>query len=130
MKELRGITEMIKQCHIIPGDVSVSDLGLSRDDRKKLINEVNIIYHCAATIRFDEQLKKAVLLNTRGTKLIVELSRECKDLDLFCHVSTAYCHLNEKLLLEKSYPPPADPEKIIKSVEWLDDDVVDAMTPR
>lgn len=30
--------------------------------------------------------------------------------------------------MEKPYAPPADPHKIIKSIEWLDDEVVDAMT--
>lgn len=49
---------------------------------------------------------------------------------LFCYVSTSYCHLQEKMLMEKPYPPPADPHKIIKSVEFLDDDVVNAMTKR
>lgn len=34
------------------------------------------------------------------------------------------------MLGEKPYPPPADPHKIIKCVEWMDDDVVEAMTEK
>lgn len=30
--------------------------------------------------------------------------------------------------MEKPYAPPADPHKIIRSIEWLDEDVVNAMT--
>lgn len=33
-----------------------------------------------------------------------------------------------QILGEKPYPPPADPHKIIKTVEWMEDDVVEAMT--
>lgn len=32
--------------------------------------------------------------------------------------------------MEKPYPPPADPHKIIKAIEWLDNDVVNAMTDK
>lgn len=58
------------------------DLGISHEDRNLIINNVSIIYHCAATIRFDEALKTALLLNTRGTKLMLELAKECKHLEV------------------------------------------------
>lgn len=64
----------------IPGDVSLSDLGMSTKDREKITSEAEIIFHCAATVRFDEPLKKAVLLNVRGTKLMLELAKGCKKL--------------------------------------------------
>lgn len=38
---------------------------------------------------------------------------------MFVYVSTCYCHLKEKVLLEKCYPSPQDPHKIIKLVEEL-----------
>jgi fatty acyl-CoA reductase len=28
------------------------------------------------------------------------------------------------------YPPPADPEKIMQCVEWLEDDLLEAITPK
>lgn len=49
--------------------------------------------------RFDELLKTAVLLNTRGTKQMIELAKEMKNLLLFVHISTAYCHLEEKVCI-------------------------------
>ncbi|EAT34078.1 AAEL013648-PA [Aedes aegypti] len=128
--ELRGLNTLLAQCVVIPGDVTEPELGISVEDRKRIVENVSIIYHCAATIRFDEALKKAVLLNTRGTKLMVELAKQCKKLEMFGHVSTSYCHLNEKLLMEKPYPPPADPHKVIKAVEWLEDDIVDGITKK
>lgn len=35
-----------------------------------------------------------------------------------------------QVLGERMYPPPADPHKVIKCVEWMDDDVVEAMTDK
>ncbi|XP_063219802.1 putative fatty acyl-CoA reductase CG5065 [Bacillus rossius redtenbacheri] len=113
--------EVTKKVVGIPGDVSCPDLGLSEKDRALLCDNVSIVYHAAATIRFDEALKTAVLLNTRGTKLILELAKEMKKLKAFVHLSTSYCHLHEKVLYEKTYPPPADPHEIIECMETMDD---------
>lgn len=73
---------MISKIQVIKGDCLEPDLGLSVADRKLITDNVSIIYHCAATIRFDEKLKKAVELNTRGTKLMIEMALECKKLDV------------------------------------------------
>ncbi|KAG8232899.1 hypothetical protein J437_LFUL012813 [Ladona fulva] len=120
--------EVTNRVEAIEGDVSVEDLGISAYDRQRIISEVSILYHCAATIRFDVSLKQAVLLNTRGTRCMLELARQIRQLEAFVHVSTAYCHLDEKVLYEKPYPPPADPNKIIKCMELLEDSVAESMT--
>lgn len=78
LKDTRGLDTMLKQCHVIAGDVTIPELGISKEDQQLLANEVTIVYHCAATVRFDETLKKAVLLNTRGTKLMLELAETFK----------------------------------------------------
>jgi len=44
------------------------------------------------------------------------------------HVSTSYCHLDEKVLFEKAYPPPTDPHKIIQSMEMLDEPFVETIS--
>lgn len=46
------------------------------------------------------------------------------------HVSTAYCNCNRQEVNEVVYPPPADPEKIIQCVEWMDDKLIDTVTPQ
>ncbi|KAL5286797.1 hypothetical protein ACFFRR_008046 [Megaselia abdita] len=128
LKQQRGEEELFKQIQAISGDVMLPDLGLSQGDRDILANEVTIVYHCAATIRFDEQLRKAVLMNTRGTKLMLDLAKTLKKLKLFAYVSTAYCHLHIKKLYEKPYAPPANPHGVIKACEWLKDEEVDLIT--
>lgn len=76
VKKERG-TDITNKVEAIPGDVSLSDLGISTKDRERITSEVEIIFHCAATVRFDEPLKKAALLNVRGTKLMLELAKTC-----------------------------------------------------
>lgn len=49
---------------------------------------------------------------------------------MFGYMSTSYCHLNESFLLEKPYDPPADPHKIIKSVELLHEDEVELLAKK
>ncbi|KPI96400.1 Putative fatty acyl-CoA reductase CG5065 [Papilio xuthus] len=77
VRNLRGgVDPLLAKMHIVTGDVIEPDLGLNNNDRQFIIQEVNFIIHAAATIRFDEELRKAVLLNVRGTKLILELAKE------------------------------------------------------
>ncbi|XP_049840834.1 putative fatty acyl-CoA reductase CG5065 [Schistocerca gregaria] len=128
LKAERGTDLIARKVVGVAGDVSAADLGLSAADRKTLCERVSIIYHAAATIRFDEELKKAVMLNTRGTRLMLELAKEVKKLDAFVYISTAYCHLEEKVLHEKAYPPPADPHKTIKFCENMSDEICNSMT--
>ncbi|XP_019874561.2 putative fatty acyl-CoA reductase CG5065 isoform X4 [Aethina tumida] len=129
VKKERG-EDIINKVEAIPGDVSELELGLSQENRDLIHNEIEFMFHCAATIRFDEPLKKAVLLNTRGTKLMLELVKGCKKLVAFAHLSTAYCHLHERILYEKCYPPPADPEKVIRTCEWMSEEAIDIITPQ
>ena len=46
------------------------------------------------------------------------------------HVSTAYCNCDREEVNEVIYPPPYDPEKIIQCMEWMDDDLIQALTPK
>jgi len=84
LKEVRGV-EVLNKVYPIAGDVSEPNLAINESDRRLLADTVQIVYHAAATIRFDEALKKAVLLNTRGTKMVLELAKEMKNLQVrFC----------------------------------------------
>lgn len=41
----------------IQGDLGLPSLGISARDEEKLIKSINIVFHSAATLRFDEPLK-------------------------------------------------------------------------
>jgi len=76
------IGTMISRIVVINGDCALERVGISEGDRKLITDNVTIIYHIAATIRFDEKLKRAVELNTRGTREMINLGLECKKLDV------------------------------------------------
>lgn len=41
----------------IEGDLTLPELGLRKSDLNILIDEVSVVFHIAATIKFDEPLK-------------------------------------------------------------------------
>lgn len=64
----------------ISGDVSLKGLGLKPIDREMLIEKVSIIFHVAASVRFDESLHQAVFTNMRSTRDVCILAEEMKKL--------------------------------------------------
>lgn len=60
---------------IIPilGDITSEDLGISESDQNLLSETINIVFHSAATVKFDEKLKLSVTINMLGTKRLLEL---------------------------------------------------------
>lgn len=108
----------------IKGDCSELGLGLSEKDRKLLKENIHIIYHVAASVRFDDFLKDAILLNVRGTREISHLALECKQIFIFIHVSTTYCHADKKVIEEKLYSPHTDWRKLIKLAETVDPNII------
>ncbi|KAF4517874.1 hypothetical protein B566_EDAN001827 [Ephemera danica] len=117
----------LSKLRLISGDVSRAGLGISEQDRTTLQNEVNVVLHSAATVRFDEPLKLAVNINTLGTRRVVEFARNLRHLHALVHVSTAYSNPDRKEIEEKVYPPPADPDTIIKLVQTTNPEVLDAI---
>ena len=74
----------------VHGDVSETDLGLSFEDRQRVVTEVNVVFHAAATVRFNESLKSAVTLNTLGTQRVIKVCRDMQNLQ----VSSCAFHWN------------------------------------
>lgn len=67
---------------IIPGDCAAYGLGISEENRKLIIENVNIVFHVAASVRFDEKLRSAIALNVQATEYILELCSAIKNLDV------------------------------------------------
>lgn len=114
----------------IHGDLLEDELGIRQSDRKLLQDTVDIIFHSAATIRFDEPLKLAVNMNVIGVRKMIQLAKGVKNLVAFVHVSTAYANCDQNSIEEVVYPPPVEPQKLLNALEWMEDDVVEAITPK
>ena len=55
-----------------------------------LIENVNVIIHCAATADFNARLDDAVKINVRGPLEVLALAKRIKNLENFVYVSTCY----------------------------------------
>jgi thioester reductase-like protein len=77
----------------VRGDLLEPELGLSREDRSRLVDSVDRIIHCAASISFDLPLEQARAINVGGVERVIELAQEIAAagaLRRLVHVSTAY----------------------------------------
>ncbi|XP_019332671.1 fatty acyl-CoA reductase 1 isoform X1 [Alligator mississippiensis] len=114
----------------VTSELTQPELDLSEQDKETLIDCINIVFHCAATVRFNETLRDSVKLNVIGTQQLIHLAQQMKKLEVFMHFSTAYAYCNQKHIEEIVYPPPVDPKKLIDSLEWMDDGLVNDITPK
>lgn len=64
----------------ICGDITLPGLGISKADMDMLIHDVSIVFHSAATVKFDEPLRTSVNFNTRGTRYVLEMCHQMKKL--------------------------------------------------
>jgi thioester reductase-like protein len=78
----------------VAGDCSIAGLGMDLNDRQTLASNINIIFHAAATIKFDESLKLAVDINVHGTRDVMELAEETKNLKVSKSVKLSDLQLN------------------------------------
>ena len=47
----------MEKLHAIEGDLLHARMGLSNEDWKLLVDNVNIVFHSAATVKFDEPIR-------------------------------------------------------------------------
>ncbi|XP_076482222.1 putative fatty acyl-CoA reductase CG5065 [Bombus vancouverensis nearcticus] len=117
----------LNKVYPVNGDVSLPDLGLSREDRNMLSEKVNIVFHAAATVRFNEPLHVAVNVNTKGTDRIIELWNELKHPISFVHVSTAFSNANLHEIGEKVYTTSLKPSEVIDMSDQFDKNSINLM---
>ncbi|XP_055629587.1 putative fatty acyl-CoA reductase CG5065 [Toxorhynchites rutilus septentrionalis] len=113
----------------VGGDVSLLGLGLSSEDIQ-MMRDVSIIFHVAASVRFDDPLKDAILMNTRGTREVMRLGQSLKNLCVLMHVSTTYSNPDRYVIEEKIFPAYADWRDTIKLAEQMDEETLDTFAPK
>ncbi|CAH2235455.1 jg13306 [Pararge aegeria aegeria] len=120
----KGIHKVIP----IVGDMEMPGIGLSDEDRKMLTSKVTIIINSAATVKFDEKLSIATGINVRGTKEVLKLAKECRNLKAITHVSTAFSNTHLQYIEEKFYEPPMSVEAL-EAVSQIDDSILESVLP-
>ncbi|KAH8246911.1 hypothetical protein KR032_003167, partial [Drosophila birchii] len=127
---LKSNPQALQRVSTIAGDCLEHDLGISFKDRQLLASEVQIIIHGAATVRFNEPLYIALTINTRATKLMLQLAREMKHLKAFLHISSAFSNCPTFHIEERFYPEllSLDSEKILAMTEIVGPKMINNMS--
>nr|CAB3516567.1 unnamed protein product [Spodoptera littoralis] len=107
----------VKKVTPIIGDLSEPGLGISNADEETLLQKVSVVFHVAASVQFHKELKEIINTNVGGTKYVLQLCQQMKEIKAFVHVSTAYCNTDQKILEERVYPPPAELSEVLKFLQ-------------
>ncbi|HLF78586.1 MAG TPA: SDR family oxidoreductase [Dehalococcoidia bacterium] len=75
------------------GDISKPQLGLSTDQFEDLCRRVDYVVHSAATTSFADSKAATYRTNVEGTRNILEVADRAGV--PFCHISTAFAHLQQ-----------------------------------
>ncbi|TMW39683.1 hypothetical protein DOY81_015237, partial [Sarcophaga bullata] len=130
-RQLRRIKprELDEKLVAIPGDVIKPRLGITSEYEKQLQN-VSLVFHCAATVRFDETLRDAIKLNVGGTFEALKFAETLKHLQLFMHVSTFFSNPYLERVEEKIYESPMDWKFLLNLIERQDisDELLNVLT--
>ncbi|XP_054264570.1 fatty acyl-CoA reductase wat-like isoform X1 [Macrosteles quadrilineatus] len=114
----------------VEGDIGTPNLGLSPEDHHLLCDVVNIVFHSAADVRFIEPLKAAVSSNVLGSRRVLELAKEMKNLWAYVHVSTAYSTCVRRVVEEKVPTMNVYYKEMLKYIESKSDEELKEETPR
>ncbi|KAK3917236.1 Putative fatty acyl-CoA reductase [Frankliniella fusca] len=129
-----GHGDRLSRLVAVAGDCAAPGLSLAEDDRRRLQEEVQVFIHTAASVRFDDPLQRAVLLNTRGAREAADLASGMRSLEVMVHVSTTYCNTHEAVIEERVYPMPPetrdDWREIIRLAETLDEKALESRVSR
>lgn len=82
-----------KRLKVISGNLTETNFSLDKEQIEELIENIEYIYHCAASISFTLPLEKAREINITGTKNVLNLAEQClkfSKLKRIFHVSTSY----------------------------------------
>ncbi len=84
--------DALKKIIPISGDVTLPDLGISFSDMQELVANVSVVFHSAARITFDDDLRSAINSNVKGPKRVAIFCRQLKDLKVnFQNIFLLYC---------------------------------------
>lgn len=88
---------------VVAGDVGEPRMGMEPEDVAAVASSVSVVFHAAATVRFDAPMSDAVRTNVEGTRHLLRVAREMPSLLALVHVSTAFthCHLGPEEEVEE-----------------------------
>ena len=104
-------------------------LGIAADVRQELVENVSVVIHVAATIRFHEKIKLATKMNIVAVKHVIALAKDLRHCAAVVQTSTAYAHTYRPDCPETFLEPSHCPEDLIALLDKASAEVADAATP-
>lgn len=93
-----------ERIQFIEGDITSPYSGLSKEKMDELKGSIDIVYHLAALVKFDQDLRDELFsVNYDGTKHVLDLASYC-EVKKFYYVSTAYTVGKNPIGKEDLYP--------------------------
>jgi nucleoside-diphosphate-sugar epimerase len=84
-----GVSEF-QNLDVVEGDISLPNLGLSDSDQKSVLATTDELWHCAASLSFQQEDRDEIFrMNVDGTLHVLDLVKQTRNRRLQ-HVSTAY----------------------------------------
>jgi alcohol-forming fatty acyl-CoA reductase len=110
---------MMNKIYPVWGDITQHNMGLSDEHLMHVIENTQIVFHLAASLKLEYTLKPNIQINLIGTKNVVDVAKMMKNLMLFMHTSTAFCNIEHDVLEEKVYDYKDRPLDVIRAAEWM-----------
>lgn len=116
--------DVMRKIFPVWGDSTQPDLGLNSEHLSYVIENTQIIFHLAASLKLEAPLRPNVLMNLTATKYVLDLAKKMRKLIQMVHTSTAFCNVETDLLEEKVYDFQHKPMELIRCAEWMTDDAM------
>lgn len=116
--------EVLKKIFPVYGEITEVNLGLIDEHFRHVINNTNIVIHLAASLKLESTLKPNILINLTGTKNVIDVAKQSKNLIMLVHTSTAFCNVEHETVEEKVYDYPHRPLDIIRTAEWMTEETM------
>ncbi|XP_014480912.1 PREDICTED: putative fatty acyl-CoA reductase CG5065 [Dinoponera quadriceps] len=114
----------------ITGELNEIDLGFTKSDKDLLIREISIVFHLAASVRFNNDIKVATIINVIGTRAMLDLAKCMPNLKSFIHVSTVFTNCHIKHIEERFYEYVINPEKLITLIRTSTENTINETLAR
>ncbi|XP_050541784.1 fatty acyl-CoA reductase wat-like [Daktulosphaira vitifoliae] len=120
--------DFINKITLVIGDCNEPNLGLSPSDEELIIRQVNIVFHCAASIHLNGPLQHLTFTNVRSTRDLLVIAKKMTNLKSFVYVSTAFANTNQEISKEIIYKCPMKGETLISMAETMSESFLNSIT--
>ncbi|KAJ8706436.1 hypothetical protein PYW08_011062 [Mythimna loreyi] len=121
--------QQLDKLSMLPGDVTRPRFGLDQHSLSQL-HQVSVVFHSAATLKFDEPLGVAVEQNLRSVITLMDICDQLPNMQVLVHVSTAYSNAELTHVEERVYAAPAPLPRLLSLVDALPQELLAEITPK